>query len=75
MPQPGYWALPYPVAERLSAPTGVEADGLMVVADNRPSGAAGRSAKHLGGSDIGGLAQHGDRAGPGRPRASSPSWN
>ncbi len=33
----GYWALPYPVAERLSAPTGVEADGLVVVVDNRPS--------------------------------------
>jgi alkylation response protein AidB-like acyl-CoA dehydrogenase len=32
----GYWALPYPVAERLSRTDG---DGLIVVADTRPSGA------------------------------------
>jgi 3-oxo-4-pregnene-20-carboxyl-CoA dehydrogenase alpha subunit len=35
----GYWALPYPVAERLAKPTGLDVDGLLVVADNRPSGA------------------------------------
>jgi hypothetical protein len=35
----GYWALPYPVAERLARPTDLDVDGLIVVADNRPSGA------------------------------------
>ena len=35
----GYWALPYPVAERLSVPTGLDTDGLVVVADVRPSAA------------------------------------
>lgn len=35
----GYWALPYPVAERLAAPVGLDVDGLVVVADNRPSAA------------------------------------
>lgn len=34
----GYWALPYPVAERLAAPTDLDTDGLIVVAGNRPSG-------------------------------------
>jgi 3-oxo-4-pregnene-20-carboxyl-CoA dehydrogenase alpha subunit len=33
----GYWALPYPVAERLSRPTDLDVDGLLVVTDNRPS--------------------------------------
>ena len=37
----GYWALPYPVAERLAAPTGLDTDGLVVVADNRPSAPLG----------------------------------
>lgn len=35
----GYWAVPYPVAERLAAPTDLDADGLIVVARTRPSGA------------------------------------
>src|SRR6478672_278893 len=35
----GYWALPYPVAERLAAPTDLEVDGLLLVADTRPSAA------------------------------------
>ncbi|WP_101952099.1 acyl-CoA dehydrogenase family protein [Mycobacterium sp. 3519A] len=35
----GYWALPYPVAERLAKPTDLDVDGLLVVAENRPSGA------------------------------------
>ena len=35
----GYWAVPYPVAERLASPTDLDVDGLIVVADNRPSGA------------------------------------
>ncbi|HZN80276.1 MAG TPA: acyl-CoA dehydrogenase family protein [Mycobacterium sp.] len=34
----GYWALPYPVAERLAKPTDLDVDGLIVVAENRPSG-------------------------------------
>ena len=29
----GYWALPYPVAERLAKPTDLDVDGLIVVAD------------------------------------------
>ena len=37
----GYWALPYPVAERLARPVDLDVDGLIVVADNRPSGAIG----------------------------------
>jgi hypothetical protein len=35
----GYWALPYPVAERLAKPIDLDVDGLIVVADTRPSGA------------------------------------
>ena len=35
----GYWALPYPVAERLAKPADLDVDGLVVVADIRPSGA------------------------------------
>ena len=34
----GYWALPYPVAERLAKPSDLDVDGLIVVADNRPFG-------------------------------------
>ena len=37
----GHWALPYPVAERLARPVDIDVDGLIVVADNRPSGAIG----------------------------------
>lgn len=35
----GYWALPYPVAERLSRPTDLDVDGLLVVSDQNPSAA------------------------------------
>lgn len=35
----GYWALPYPVAECLSAPAGLDVDGLIVVAEHAPAGA------------------------------------
>lgn len=35
----GYWAVPYPVAERLAAPTDLDVDGLLVVAYPRPSAA------------------------------------
>lgn len=37
----GHWATPYPVAERLARPTGLDADGLVVVAGTRPSAALG----------------------------------
>ncbi|MFB1294944.1 acyl-CoA dehydrogenase family protein [Mycobacterium sp. pW049] len=35
----GYWALPYPIAERLAAPTDLGAEGLVVVGGARPSAA------------------------------------
>ena len=35
----GYWALPYPVAERLARPADLDVDGLIVVADGAPEGA------------------------------------
>jgi 3-oxo-4-pregnene-20-carboxyl-CoA dehydrogenase alpha subunit len=35
----GYWALPYPVAERLARPADLAVDGLIVVADGTPQGA------------------------------------
>ncbi|MFC5753904.1 acyl-CoA dehydrogenase family protein [Actinomadura rugatobispora] len=35
----GYWAAPYPVAERLARPAGLGADGLLVVAGTAPSAA------------------------------------
>src|SRR4051794_10896504 len=42
----GYWALPYPVAERLARPRDLDVDGLVVVAERRPtapiSGLGGR---------------------------------
>jgi hypothetical protein len=34
----GYWAVPYPVAERLASPVDLDVDGLIVVAGNRPAG-------------------------------------
>ncbi len=37
----GYWALPYPVAERLARPVDLDVDGLIVVADKQPAGAIG----------------------------------
>jgi hypothetical protein len=36
----GYWAAPYPVAERLARPVDLDADALAVVAGPRPSAAA-----------------------------------
>ncbi len=33
----GYWGLPYPLAERLSRPTDIEADGLVVIAGPVPA--------------------------------------
>lgn len=37
----GYWALPYPVAECLSAPEDLDVEGLIVVAEHAPAGAVG----------------------------------
>lgn len=37
----GYWALPYPIAERLAASADLDADGLVVVGGVRPSAAVG----------------------------------
>jgi hypothetical protein len=34
----GYWALPYPVAERLARPSDLDVDGLIVVARSKPEG-------------------------------------
>ena len=42
----GYWALPYPVAERLAAPTDLDTDGLIVVTRLRPAGAVAGLEKH-----------------------------
>jgi hypothetical protein len=42
----GYWAVPYPVAERLAAGTGLDADGLVVVAGARPAAAIGGLESH-----------------------------
>ncbi|HVU71921.1 MAG TPA: acyl-CoA dehydrogenase family protein [Mycobacteriales bacterium] len=36
----GWWGLPYPVAERLAKPSDLDADGLVVVADVRPTALA-----------------------------------
>ena len=38
----GYWAIPYPVAERLARPADLDADGLVVVAGRQPGGPGGR---------------------------------
>jgi hypothetical protein len=35
----GYWAIPYPVAERLSRPADLDVDGLVVIAGGTPRGA------------------------------------
>lgn len=43
----GYWAVPYPVAECLSAPADLDADGLIVVADHAPAGAVAGLTKRL----------------------------
>lgn len=37
----GYWAVPYPVAERLSKPVDLDVDGLIVVADHDPKAPVG----------------------------------
>lgn len=37
----GYWAVPYPVAERLARPVDLDTDGLVVVASHHPTAAVG----------------------------------
>ncbi|OBA86578.1 acyl-CoA dehydrogenase, partial [Mycobacteriaceae bacterium 1482268.1] len=37
----GYWAVPYPVAERLARPTDLDVDGLVAVAPSQPTAAVG----------------------------------
>ena len=37
----GYWAVPYPVAERLARPADLDVDGLLVVADSDPKAPVG----------------------------------
>ncbi|MDH6245212.1 acyl-CoA dehydrogenase family protein [Mycobacterium sp. OTB74] len=49
----GYWALPYPVAERLSRPTDLDADGLVVIAQ-RPQAAIGGLKEHWAAVDLDG---------------------
>ena len=36
----GWWAAPYPIAERLSRPAGLSVDALVVVSETRPAAAA-----------------------------------
>ena len=59
----GYWALPYPVAERLARPADLDADGLR--GGRRPSagGRGGRPALPLGRGDAGRPPQPGRRPG------------
>jgi 3-oxo-4-pregnene-20-carboxyl-CoA dehydrogenase alpha subunit len=49
----GWWAVPYPVADRLARPTDIDADGLVVVAKPAGSPGAGRPAPA---APLGGLA-------------------
>ena len=51
----GYWALPYPVAERLAKPLDLDVDGLIVVAGNRPSGAVSGLATDWATVSLGGI--------------------
>ncbi|MGB7357101.1 MAG: acyl-CoA dehydrogenase family protein [Mycobacterium sp.] len=42
----GYWALPYPLAERLAAPVDLDVDGLIVVGATRPAAAVSGIRSH-----------------------------
>jgi hypothetical protein len=50
----GYWGLPYPVAERLSRPTDLDVDGLIVVADGSPEAIISGLQKHWTAVTLGG---------------------
>jgi hypothetical protein len=54
----GYWALPYPVAERLAKPTEVDVDGLVVVADHGPTGAVAGVEARWGAVTLDGTRSH-----------------
>ncbi|CAN5170633.1 acyl-CoA dehydrogenase family protein [soil metagenome] len=51
----GYWALPYPVAELLARPTGLDVDGLVVVADTRAAAPVGGLDKRWAAVTLGGI--------------------
>src|ERR1700752_1910459 len=65
---PGHWALPYPVAERLAKPSDLDVDGLIVVADNRPSGALAGLVSTWATVSFGGTRSRVVRHGPAGPR-------
>ena len=49
----GYWALPYPVAERLATPADLDVDGLIVVGGDPARRHRGRARDAMGGSHTG----------------------
>jgi 3-oxo-4-pregnene-20-carboxyl-CoA dehydrogenase alpha subunit len=53
----GWWAAPYPVAERINRPRGLDADALVVVSDTHPAAAVGGLDLRLAAVDL-----HGNRA-------------
>lgn len=65
----GYWAAPYPVAERLARAADLDADGLVVVADNRPSAALAGIEGHWATVDL-----HGRRSTVTGQRALGPAF-
>ncbi len=50
----GWWALPYPVAERLARPPDLEVDGLVVVGGGRAAGAVAGLDAHWAAADLSG---------------------
>jgi hypothetical protein len=50
----GWWALPYPVAERLARPLDLPVDGLLIVGDGRIAGAVGGLDLNWAASDLAG---------------------
>ena len=62
----GYWALAYPVAERLCRPADLDVDGLVVVADTAPAAAVAGLTPALGRRHPGRPPQPGDRPPGGR---------
>jgi hypothetical protein len=63
----GYWALPYPVAERLAKPTDLDVDGLIVVADTRPAGIVAGLQSRWATVSLGGARSKVDRQGAAGP--------
>lgn len=63
----GYWALPYPVAERMSAPADLDVDGLVVVAENRPAAALAGLESHWATVTLSGARSMVTGLGPGGP--------